>query len=151
MAPVKALFFKVLLLYRLKKARACSTQKRSDFDRANNKLVEQVRDRLYLQGSFNFIKARYRLTYQTLSSLFHRQVNVDVVNADGQNMGAYRGVSGRTEIGTWWDNLSRPNNLMIDYLFIIDKALEFSFPRGELRRRQQLCFARRMSILNDIP
>ncbi|XP_068693281.1 uncharacterized protein [Montipora foliosa] len=53
---------------------------------------------------------------------------------------SYIGISGKTEIGTWWNgnNGHTKTNVEIDTLYIINKAIDYSY-------EQQLCFAKALS------
>ena len=54
---------------------------------------------------------------------------------------SYDGVSGKTQIGTWWSgNNGLKTNVEIDNLYIIDKAIQYS-PTD-----QQLCYARAINL-----
>ena len=54
---------------------------------------------------------------------------------------SYDGMSGKTQIGTWWSgNNGLKTNVEIDNLYIIDKAIQYS-PTD-----QQLCYARAINL-----
>ena len=57
---------------------------------------------------------------------------------------AYMGISGKTQIGTWWNGKNgKTTNLEIDTLYIINKAIEYP------AKNEQLCLAKALNY--DMP
>ncbi|KAL9986077.1 hypothetical protein ACROYT_G000151 [Oculina patagonica] len=77
----------------------------------------------------------YQVTWTWKKSNKMRKIFIDgkIDIADNSN-NAYQGISGNTQIGTWWSG--KKTNLEIDTLYIIDKAIEYT------PVNQQLCFAK---------
>ena len=70
--------------------------------------------------------------------LYTRKIFIDgKIDKEDNSKGPYQGMSGQTQIGTWWSgNNGLTTNLEIDTLYITDKAVEYT-PID-----QQLCFAK---------
>ncbi len=65
----------------------------------------------------------------------YRKIFIDgKIDIADNSKNAYQGISGNTQIGTWWSG--KKTNLEIDTLYIIDKAIEYT------PVNQQLCFAK---------
>ena len=80
-------------------------------------------------------------SYTNLVNLL-RKIFVDGKKDNSVEGGSsYDGVSGKTQIGTWWSgNNGLKTNVEIDNLYIIDKAIQYS-PTD-----QQLCYARAINL-----
>lgn len=75
-------------------------------------------------------------------NLYARKIFIDgKLDIADNSKDSYQGISGLTQIGTWWsgNNGLTTNNIEIDTLYIIDKAIEYT-PID-----QQLCFAKALN------
>ncbi len=71
----------------------------------------------------------------------YRKIFIDgKIDIKDNSKSSYQGISGQTQIGTWWSvNNGITTNLEIDTLYIIDKAIEYT------PVNQQLCFAKALN------
>ena len=70
--------------------------------------------------------------------ILNRKIFIDQdLDKQDNSLNAYSGISGKTQIGTWWNgnNGNVRTNVEIDTLYIINKAMDYAF-------YQQLCFAK---------
>ncbi|XP_020604429.1 uncharacterized protein LOC110043324 isoform X2 [Orbicella faveolata] len=83
----------------------------------------------------------YQVTWTWKKSNKMRKIFIDgKLDVADNSKDSYQGLSGQTQIGTWWSgNNGLKTNLEIDTLYIIDKAIEYT-PID-----QQLCFAKALN------
>lgn len=84
----------------------------------------------------------YQVTWTWKKSNKMRKIFIDgKLDIADNSKHSYQGISGQTQIGTWWsgNNGLTTNNIEIDTLYIIDKAIEYT-PID-----QQLCFAKALN------
>lgn len=84
---------------------------------------------------------QYFSRLQTVFFIYDRKIFIDGKQDKQDNSkNSYQGISGKTQIGTWWNgnNGIVKTNLEIDTLYIINKAIDYTF-------EEQMCFAKVMN------